>query len=66
MKVHLHTTILITEKKDKITGHGLHLNGWGRYVLGNKLACTITNLLRPNEVIPVSLEWKVSFDRTYN
>jgi hypothetical protein len=42
------------------------LNGWGRYVRGNILACTTNNLLQPNKVITISLEWNVSIDRAYN
>ena len=58
--------MLPIEQKKKTNRHGLHLNGWGQYILGNILACTTNNLLQPNEVIPISLEWKVSIDRPYN
>jgi hypothetical protein len=31
---------------------------------GNRLASTVTKLLQPNEVIPISSEWWVSNDRS--
>jgi hypothetical protein len=52
------------QNRENSTRHGLHLNGWGKVLLGNALAATVIKLLQPNEVIPIFLEWRVSIDRS--
>jgi hypothetical protein len=60
MMAHSHTTILSVEQSRKnFTRHGLHLNCWGKDLLGDKTASAVDLLLRPKKVVPIALAWKL-------